>query len=72
MIFSKESIKNCTIQIGDVIEFCDETYIVVMNHGNSGLVKEYYDGKIGDFIGTFYWYFKGSKCVVVDHIELKK
>ncbi len=70
MIFSKKSLKECIIQPGDIVEFCDETYVVLENNGRSGKVREYYDGKIGEYIGMFYWYFQGSKCVVVDHIEL--
>ena len=50
----------------DIIEFCDEQYLVIENYGSSGMVKEYYDGCIGDIkIGNFYWNYQGEKCKLV-------
>ena len=51
---------------GDIIEFCDEWYLVLNNYGTTGRVQEYYKGgNVGDIIDPFYWQFGDAKCVLV-------
>jgi hypothetical protein len=45
---------------GERIEFCDEHYLVVANHGTSGTVREL--GTNGQRISPFYWSFQGAEC----------
>lgn len=47
-------------EAGEKIEFCDDFFEVVANHGNSGTVKEAGDG--GRQISPFYWEFQGAQC----------
>jgi hypothetical protein len=49
---------------GDIIDFCDEQYVVLTNNGGSGRVQENY--KNGDII-NFYWEYAGEKCVLVEN-----
>lgn len=46
----------------DIIEFCDEKYLVLENYGNSGKVQVYPNGII---IDPFYWNFSGTLCNLV-------
>jgi hypothetical protein len=45
---------------GELIEFCDDQYEVLANHGNSGTVREL--GLNGSKINPFYWSFGGEYC----------
>ena len=56
----------------DIIEFCNDTYIVLKNYGNSGSVQEYCNDTLGDIVGQFYWNFQGEKCILIGHIEDEK
>ena len=47
---------------GDIIEYADEHYEVVENHGDRGVVREYWNGKYGDTIGNFHWEAYGERC----------
>ncbi|MEC0091784.1 hypothetical protein [Paenibacillus macquariensis] len=49
-------------QKGDIIEYCEEQFEVLVNDGNSGTVKEYPDG---DVIGNFRWDVYGVKCIKI-------
>ena len=51
---------------GDIIEYADEHYEVVENRGDRGAVREYWNGKYGDFINTFYWEAYGERCKLVE------
>jgi len=43
----------------DIIEFCDEEYLVLENYGDSGKVQVYPNGLT---IDPFYWNFHGTEC----------
>lgn len=45
---------------GEQIEFCEDRYEVLANHGNSGTVREL--GANGRQISPFYWKFDGEPC----------
>lgn len=49
---------------GETIDFCDDQYVVVANHGNSGTVREAGEG--GQQISPFYWTFEGADCQRVE------
>jgi hypothetical protein len=51
---------------GETIDFCDDQYVVVANHGNSGTVREAREG--GRQISPFYWSFEGADCRRVETI----
>lgn len=51
---------------GETIEFCDDQYVVISNHGRSGTVREV--GKGGKQISPFYWTFEGTDCRRVESI----
>jgi len=44
---------------GETIDYCDDHYVVISNHGNSGTVQE-----VGSTqqIYPFYWNFKDAEC----------
>ena len=47
-------------KINDIIEFCNEEFVVIENYGSWGKVKENYpDGVI---ITKFYWEYHGERC----------
>ncbi len=48
---------------GERIEFCDDHYIVIANHGNTGTVRE--AGLNGAQLSMFYWNFQGAECTRV-------
>jgi len=45
---------------GENIEFCDDEFVVLENHGNTGKVRE--AGKGGQVIEPFRWTFQGAEC----------
>lgn len=51
---------------GDIVEFCNEEFIVIENYGNSGKVRE--NHKDGVIITKFYWEYYGEKCVLKEGI----
>jgi len=55
---------------GDVIEFCENLYIVVENHGDSGVVRENCEG--GLVISHWQWDFAGAKCELVKSADSNK
>jgi hypothetical protein len=57
--------------IGDIIEYCDETYEVLeVNFFNDGgTVAEWYNGKCGDIISNFKWSAYGEDCKLVKRPE---
>ena len=59
--------------LGDVIDFCGERYMVLKNYGNSGEVVEV-NNEGGIFggaskIGNFYWRFEGANCTFVRKVS---
>lgn len=46
----------------DVVEFCDEIYVVVKNYGDSGEVRDVFPGYT---YHNFYWRFQGADTVRV-------
>lgn len=53
---------NPTFERGDIVEFCDENYIVIENNGSTGTVSP-----LGEtfYIRNFYWNFQGSETKFV-------
>ena len=52
---------------GDVIEFCDEQYFVLENHGSSGVVATV--GIPHDYSRMFYWNYQGEECKFIRKSE---
>ena len=46
--------------IGDIIIFCNEEFVVIKNYGNFGTVKENCEN--GELIHKFYWEYQGEHC----------
>ena len=59
--------QQATFNRGDIVEFCDERFLVLENHGNSGRVQEHPGGEV---IAPFYWSFEGASCVKVDQVTV--
>jgi hypothetical protein len=55
-------------QPGDVVEFCDDFYVVKQNHGRSGTVS-YLDGQ--HCSSHWLWSFEGKGCRLATVDELK-
>lgn len=53
---------------GDHIMFCDEEYIVVENHGSSGIVKD----MSGTQINSWYWKHGSDHCIPKEDWEQQK
>ena len=55
-------------ELGDVVEFCEQKYLVISNHGTSGVVAEYSFGETGDVV-KFSWEFEGELAKKVTRTE---
>ncbi len=55
-------IEQFNFEKGDVIGFCDESYYVIENNGNSGVVCPFGETY---YLRNFYWKFEGESCVFV-------
>ena len=53
---------------GDHIMFCDEEYIVVENHGSSGIIKD----MSGVQINSWYWRHGSDHCILKEEWEQQK
>lgn len=58
------SIRKYDFVKNDIIEFADEKFLVIKNHGPSGMVKELNSPAIIDY---FRWFFCGADCKLVGH-----
>lgn len=59
--------KDKPFEPGETIDYCDDHYVVVANHGNSGTVREVGTG--GRQISPFYWHFDGADCRRVETVS---
>jgi hypothetical protein len=56
--------KDKPFEPNETIAFCDDEYVVIANHGNSGTVRE--AGTGGRQLSPFYWTFQGAECTRVE------
>ncbi len=52
---------------GDIIEYCDDKFEVLENHGYKGTVKEL--GKNPVVISSFHWFYCGTGCKLVKAVD---
>lgn len=52
-------------QPGEIVEFCDDRYEVIANHGRSGRVQTL--GVGSTIVEPFYWVFQGAITTRVRH-----
>lgn len=62
----KGGIYRTDINVGDIIEFAGDKFLVLAHWGQSGKVQEYPGGKI---IDPFAWNFEGEETKVVGRVE---
>jgi len=59
---------------GDVIEWCNDKYIVLENHGSKGDVVEFTKNVTPEYLRrerfSFWWTWQGDKSVKVGHVDL--